>query len=139
MTVIQDTDMRRTIDTLRPGSEYHWRGEGQFGNDMSALGEWRDGQTTPPTEQEIIDHWDNVITILVADEAAAAAAQAAAKGQAQNIPGWASWDEQAALDWIDTNIEPELTSAAPNTLQALRAIARLLIALRNEIYPDLQA
>ena len=137
MTQIENIDMRRTIDDLRPGSEYLWAGDGQFGNNMSAIGEWRDDQTSAPTEQEIIDHWDTVITIQIADEMDTAAILAGAKTQVQNIPGWASWDEQTADDWITANVEPELSSA-PATLQALRAMARLLIALRNEIYPDLQ-
>lgn len=61
MTTIQEVDIPLVLNYLRPGSAYHWRGAGQFGNSYEAIGEWRDSATEPPVEQEIIDAWDNVI------------------------------------------------------------------------------
>lgn len=59
--------------------------------------------------------------------------QTGAKSQVQNVPNWATWDEATALSWYDTNV----TSAA-DALPVLRAMIRLVIALRNETWPELQ-
>jgi len=50
-----------------------------------------------------------------------------------NIPGWTTWDEQQALDWIDTDVT-DLDSAK----QALSAMARMIVAMRNKLWPELQ-
>jgi len=75
-----------------------------------------------------------------------------------NIPGWATWTEEQALNWHDTNIKDEL-DGAPTTVTSQNAVAvlqgildvlrdyiqpelrahlRLLIALRNETWPNLE-
>jgi hypothetical protein len=60
--------------------------------------------------------------------------QADAKGQATAIPNWAIWTEQQAVDWISANVT-DLASAR----QVLLAMVRMLVALRNQTWPDLQA
>ena len=52
---------------------------------------------------------------------------------AKSIPGWATWDEAKALDYIESEVI-DLKSAKV----VLAAMARLLIALRNKQWPDLQ-
>jgi hypothetical protein len=75
-----------------------------------------------------------------------AVVQANAKSQAAAIPSWASWTEAEALAWHDTNIAnalPVANLAAANVVlakfeQENRALVRMVIALRNQLYPDLQ-
>ena len=55
-----------------------------------------------------------------------------AKSEAATIPGWATWTAQQATDWLTTNI------ADAETRTALIAMAQMLIALRNQRWPDLQ-
>lgn len=82
----------------------------------------------------------------IAVQEAQATVQASAKTQAAAIPSWASWTEAEALAWHDTNITnalPVANLAAANTvLDKLatenRALIRMVIALRNQLYPDLQ-
>lgn len=59
--------------------------------------------------------------------------KAGADAQAANIPGWASWTEQETLDWIEANVT-DLASAK----QALKAMSRMIVALRNKTWPELQ-
>jgi hypothetical protein len=61
MTTITSVDIRLVLGRIRPGAAYHWRGDGQFGNDLSAIGDWRDPNTTPPTEAEILAEWEVVV------------------------------------------------------------------------------
>jgi len=81
----------------------------------------------------------------------------------ENIPGWASWNEDTALDWFSTNVEnliseiPDIDGLTPAqftanaqaimaqyqdiiTAQAtvIKSLARLVIALRNKTWPSLQ-
>jgi predicted RNase H-like HicB family nuclease len=49
------------------------------------------------------------------------------------IPGWATWTAQEAQDWIDANV----TSLA-SARTALKAMARMLVALRNKTWPSLE-
>ena len=56
-TGIRNTDIRLVIERLRPHSAYHWRGNGEFGNDYDAIGEWHDPNSEPPTEAEILAEW----------------------------------------------------------------------------------
>lgn len=76
-----------------------------------------------------------------------AVVQASAKTQAAAIPNWATWDEAQVLTWFDTNITnalPAANLAAANVVlgnmaTAQRAMARMIVALRNAQYPDLQS
>lgn len=78
--------------------------------------------------------------------AAAETVQANAKVQAQNIPNWASWTEAEALAWHDANIAnalPVANLSSANTVlarleQENRALIRMVIALRNQAWSDLQ-
>lgn len=80
------------------------------------------------------------------EQAAQATVQANAKVQASAIPNWATWTEAEALAWHDTNIAnalPVANLAAANVvLDRLatenRALVRMVIALRNQVWSDLQ-
>ena len=64
--------------------------------------------------------------------------QDTAESKAEQVPGWATWTEAEALDWVATNVEPELSSIAPKTLQMLSSMARLIIVLRDRAMPGLR-
>jgi hypothetical protein len=49
------TDYRLMLARLRPTSEYHWRGGAD--DDYSAIGEWRDPNTTKPTKAQLDAEW----------------------------------------------------------------------------------
>lgn len=85
-----------------------------------------------PSEQVLIDALSRWQTAQLAVDAIENV-KAGAKTQAGNIPAWAGWTEAQALAWIDANVN-SLASAKV----ALRAMAQMLIALRNETWPDLQ-
>lgn len=73
---------------------------------------------------------------LTPDQLAAAKVEAtAAEADAQSvaIPGWASWTEQRAINYITANVT-DLASAKV----VLVAMARMLVALRNKTWPHLQ-
>lgn len=55
---IQDVDIRLVLYRLRPTSEYHWKGTQDFGNTLEVIGEWRDPNTTKPTQTEILIEWE---------------------------------------------------------------------------------
>ncbi len=59
--------------------------------------------------------------------------QSNAKTQAANIPNWATWTETETLAYIDTNVT-DLASAKV----VIRAMARMIIALRNQEWPELE-
>ena len=80
---IQEVDLRQVIGRLRPTSEFHWRGNGALGNDMSAIGEWRDPDTTPPTEAEILAEWE---VVLAEEQVSASKRQVLAAARAANAP-----------------------------------------------------
>lgn len=65
-------------------------------------------------------------------EANAISKRTAAEGAAGNIPGWATWSESEATDWIDNNVT-DLASAKT----ALRALTRMVVALRDAQWPNL--
>jgi DUF1680 family protein len=95
-----------------------------------------------------------------ATQAIVAAVESGASTQASNIPGWATWDEATALAWHDSNVgdvidavpadvtgltQLQLVSviqALVTTVKALdtenRAMARMIIAQRNKLFPNLQ-
>lgn len=63
---------------------------------------------------------------------AALAASADADTRAKAIPGWAQWDEQQAIDYINETVT-DLASAKT----VLVAMARLLVAQRDALWPGL--
>jgi len=58
---------------------------------------------------------------------------ASADSNSAAIPGWATWTEAEALDWLDANVT-DLASA----VTALKALARMVVALRNKTWPYLE-
>lgn len=58
MADIREADIRLVLERLRPGSAYHWRGNGGRGNSYDAVGEWRDPDTHKPSEAEIVAEWE---------------------------------------------------------------------------------
>ena len=95
---------------------------------------------TPPTEDEIaqaraiVEAHDP--TAKTAEQLAAertAAVRAAADSQAAAVPGWATWTEQQAVDYINTNVT-DLAKAKT----VLVAMARMMVALRNAQWPGLE-
>ncbi len=97
-----------------------------------------------PTSQQL----DTVATLLAQHDPVDYASQVmnGAAAQAANIPQWASWTEAQALSWHDTNIGsllPVANLAQANSVLAamnteLRALIRMVIALRNYAFPRLQ-
>lgn len=79
--------------------------------------------------QAVIDAHDP--NALTATQAALAAAKDA-PDRAQAIPGWALWDEQQAIDYINETVT-DLASAKT----VLLAMARLLVAQRDALWPGL--
>lgn len=57
MTTIRDVNIRLMLSRLRPTSEYLWIGEGETGNTIDAIKEWRDRTTSKPTENELVTEW----------------------------------------------------------------------------------
>lgn len=70
-----------------------------------------------------------------------------AKTNASNIPGWALWDEQAALDWYNANLADGLVDNIGSLADAkvmlkkqnaaIQALGRMIIAIRDKLWPDL--
>lgn len=107
--------------------------------------EWRTPPPVLPTAQNLIDAYNAYLVFqdTLADQATIAEN---AEAQAAAIPQWASWTEAQALDWHNTNITTQLPvanlTAANTVLQKLdaenRALIRMVLALRNKIWPNLQ-
>ena len=51
----------------------------------------------------------------------------------QALPGWVSWDESELLTWFDNN-----TGTNAEVVAAVRKMAQMLIAMRNELWPHLE-
>lgn len=72
----------------------------------------------------------------------------AAQVNAKAVPGWASWDEAQFLSWFGSNLSDAQVDAVANLADAkvmlkkqnaaIRAMGRLLIALRDRVFPDLE-
>lgn len=85
-----------------------------------------------PSEGELDDaytRWQAAQVILDAQDAV----QVGAKVQASSIPVWAGYTEAEALAYIDANVI-DLASA----IIVIKALTRMVIALRNERWPDLE-
>jgi hypothetical protein len=101
-----------------------------------------------------------LVTGTTAGELSTISRLSAAKQSAKNIPSWATWTEAQAQTWGATNIGTPLTtgrSALPATLTLATArmaiimllnildqmwamqwaLARMVIAMRDKIWPDL--
>ena len=125
-------DWRLILYRLRLGSEYHWLG----GDTYAAIGEWRDSETTKPTEQECLDEWD--VYVVERDEAEfvesiRATRKDAAEIGMSNIPVWATKSPQEAEQYILDNVI-DLNSAR----LALSKMALMLFYLKDATYPQLR-
>lgn len=54
------------------------------------------------------------------------------RDEAKSIPGWATWDETQVVQYIENEVK---SLAEAKTV--LIALARLVVALRNETWPSL--
>jgi len=71
-----------------------------------------------------------------------------AKQRVRNIPGWATWTEQESLAWHDARLSDAVIDGIGNLADAKiaikniatenRAIIRLLVALRDKTFPNLE-
>lgn len=106
----------------------------------SLLSTWR-GPLVKPTAEQVEDVLLNTVlpAIRAAEQQEQAEADkvATAKVEAANIPGWATWSNDEVQAWIDANVQPELQTVAPKTLQMLRSMGRLIVYLRDAEWPNL--
>ena len=73
--------------------------------------------------------------------------QKSAQSQAQGIPGWAIWSETQALEWWTTTLSDTHVDAIGNLTDAkalmkkqnagIKAMVRMLIAMRDQLWPQL--
>jgi uncharacterized membrane protein len=127
MAIPGDIDIGLAVDLIRPGANYK-----RYHTYEELALTWQDKIQALPTEQEIIDAWQLIIEeqnkqIEIGN------VKDNAKTQFRNIPNWASWTEDETLTWFDANV-----TNASSALPVMRNMIRMLIALRNEVYPDLQ-
>lgn len=95
---------------------------------------------TEPTEEEtdlitsILDaHDPSVLTDEQILQQAVEETENNAISIAESIPGWATWDLDTTLNYIDTNLT-DLASAKV----IISAMAKMMIALRNKTWPNLE-
>ena len=112
----------------------------------------------------VLYYRDNPVTVNPPGTAwFAAIREQEAESKASAIPGWATWTEQEALDWYTANVTdlieaiPDVGGLSPtayaNNAQAIAAqtqeiinaqaliirnMARMLLALRNKVFPNLE-
>jgi hypothetical protein len=99
-------------------------------------------------EQIVLDHDPSILTPEQIAAAHAAQVEADSYTDIVAIPGWAHWDEETVLAWIDAHTSATQVDAITNLTQAkvvlndmatqLRALSRLCVALRNKVYPGLE-
>lgn len=103
-----------------------------------------ENETTVSAALDVIIQQHNPATLT--PEQAATVVQVNAKAQAAAIPNWAGWNESEVLAWFDTNITAGLPAAnlaaanvvLSNMATAQRAMARMIVALRNNAWADMQ-
>lgn len=135
------------FEDILPGSHGYLSYQGAFDSDPEDLNNWHwlgDPEDRPDdtTLQAVFETFanqyqaDNLEAARV--EKWKALVQTEVNTQVQAIPGWFSWTEEQALTWIENNVEPELATNAPKTLQAITSLTRMLIAMRNHLWPDFE-
>ena len=101
------TDWRLVLGRLRPTSAYHWLGDG-MNDSYASIGEWRDPETTKPTEQECLDEWDVMLAEWAeakAQEDLIASAEQSAITDYATLPEWMKdLTAQDATDYINGEI-----------------------------------
>lgn len=110
----------------------------RFGQRISGISRVRDLVTVHVLDYQDGDE-DAAADVLAAHDPAEQTPEQAARKTADDaparaaaIPGWATWDEAETVAWIEDNVR-DLESAK----QALVAMARLLVALRDAQWPGL--
>lgn len=118
-----------TLNATKLDSELRAAGLPIVGCNSDGLVTWANGVI--PTQGQI----DQANAIIAVHDPIdyVALVQAGAESQAEAIPGWATWTEAEALDYINTNVVD-----LPSALIVLRAMARMLVALRNNTWPRLE-
>lgn len=135
------------FEVIAPGSSRYLSYRGNFGDDPEDLAHWRwlgEPENEPDTATLLAAfaafapqfEADNLEAARVAKWKALVDNEVNADVQA--IPAWFSWTEEQALTWIDTNLAPELSASAPKTLVAVTSLARMLIAIRNQLWPHFE-
>lgn len=96
-------------------------------------------ETQSSQVEAVIDAHDGINSITERHDAA--------ERQVRNIPGWATWSEADALAWWNANLSDAQVDAIGNLADAesmlkkqnagFKAMARLLIAIRDRLFPGL--
>lgn len=117
-TDIKQVDIKLMLGRLRPASEYQWKVSSDLGNTLDeAVGDWRDKNTQPPTEAQLLTEWDAYVI-----ERAAVATVVAAK--VTDLSDVRAGQVQAALDQIQADLT--LLGSAPTNAQVLLIVGRCL-------------
>lgn len=66
------------------------------------------------------------------------AVRASAEADFVNLPGFSRWTHAEWDDHVDTELEPEIGTVAPKTLNAIRQEGHAIIAIRNALWPEFQ-
>ncbi len=153
MTTLQDVDIRLMLGRLCPQSAYRWvgqRGDRGYTALDECVTDWNDSPKPIPTEADLIIEWETYQFEEVTrqqQEAADLNKAVSARTAAKAISNWATWDEAQVLAWFDNNLGDAAVDAltipvgaktiikAQNT--ALKAMARMIVALRDDTWPDL--
>ena len=113
-----------------------------------------DGKVWDPQGNEIQNRADVAAVVAAHNpsnwaliEQRSASRQIAAKGIARSIPNWATWSQQDWATWRDANVSATQINAIANLSDAkamlnkmaviLDSLAKMEIALRDQIWPDL--
>lgn len=137
-------DLARAVEHLLPEALYH-----DASSYARLMATWFDPRAIPSEAelQTASDEVDAADTAAAQREATTAATRAAAKTNAAAIPSWATWDEAEVQAWIDGKFDQTTVDAISDLASAkavigdmataLRAMARMVIALRDAQWPDL--
>lgn len=132
--IITDNDFREAVRVLVEGGQLPVAGQRFVNASERAVYDEQPGNLvniTPDTATLEAALDDANIEAVI--EAQVDAVQDGAKAQASTIPAWATFTEAQALAYIDANVN-DLASA----IVVLKALTRMVIALRNQQWPDLQ-
>lgn len=112
-------DVRLTLGRLRPTSAYRWGG-GAF-NDYSQILEWRDPNTTQPTEQECLDEWAVYLAEVATEQAA----------ENEKIAAQNDVDARFLLSQLANKTPQEIYTAMQNNIDGWATLADARADLRE--------